>query len=266
MRSVHSALTALGALCLLCALLYAGALSAQAVPAAGDELPSADSIIERFVEASGGEKAIRSIEAMHVQGSMEIPGLGQPSQVELFASEGKQMLMVMTLPGLGEMRTGLAGGVAWLDSPMTGPMLLEGEQLEDVVRQADLQAELHYDDLYESVETVEKTEFAGEAVYKVKLVEKDGKETFEYFSVESGLKVGTEGEESDPMSGGKVFVVTELRDYREVEGRKMPMTTVSKAMGQEMVMRFDEVSFGAVESAVFELPEGIKTLVEMAKE
>jgi hypothetical protein len=46
----------------------------------------------------------------------------------------------------------------------------------------------------------------------------------------------------------------------------MPMTTVSKAMGQEMVMRFAEVSFGAVESAVFELPEGIKTLVEMAKE
>jgi hypothetical protein len=114
------------------------------------------------------------------------------------------------------------------------------------------------------LETVGIVEFAGEQAYEVALVDQDGDQTTEYFSVDSGLKVGFEAEQASEM--GTVLVVTELRDWKEVDGRMVPATTLAKMMGQEMSMKIDTISFEAIAPEVFEVPASIKTLAEKVKE
>lgn len=240
------------ALLLLC---LAGPIAAQA-PAA--DLPAAKQIIEKYVAASGGEEKIRATKSMHAKGRMEMPAMGMTATLDMSAQAPNKLLMVMELPNVGALRSGYDGTVGWMENPVTGPMLMEGDQLGDLLRQADFYVDLRYSDLYPTMETVAKTDFAGQSAYKVRLVDTDGKETMEYFAVDSGLKIGFEGEQTNEM--GTVYVSTELSDYKDFAGRKIPMTTVSKMMGMEMKMVLESVEFDAVDPAVFALPETIKTL------
>lgn len=237
---------------------------AQEAVAAPQDLPSPQSIIERYVEAVGGEKAIRATEGIHQVGTMEMPAMGMSAELEIYLAPPNKMLMKMVLPQVGAINTGFNGEIGWIENPMTGPMLMEGEQLEQAIEQADFYSDLNYSSRYASMETVGIVEFAGEQAYKVALVDQDGDQTTEYFSVDSGLKVGFEAEQASEM--GTVLVVTELHDWKEVDGRMVPATTLAKMMGQEMSMKIDTISFEAIAPEVFEVPASIKTLAEKVKE
>ena len=223
------------------------------------ELPAAKDLIAKHIQNVGGAERLLSVKSMHVKGSMEMAAMGISADMEMYQAAPNKMFMKMTIPSMGEITTGFDGEVAWIDNPMTGPMVLEGDQFKDMTRQADMYAELNYDKLYPTQETVELVTFADEDAYKVRLVDTDGKESFQYFSVASGLLIGSEGEQASEM--GTMMVVSEIREYRDVDGRKVPVKTVQKMMGMENVMTFSDVTFDSVDDSVFELPESIKTLV-----
>jgi hypothetical protein len=238
-------------------------LSPVASPLVAQELPSPQQLIARYVQVTGGDEAIRGTRSMHATGRMEMPSMGMTAELELSALAPDKLLMVMDLPNVGALRSGYDGTIGWMENPMTGPMILDGDQLGDLVRQADFYVDLRYAELYPTMETMAKTEFAGQPAYKVRLVDHDGKESIEYFAVDSGLKIGFEGEQTSEM--GTVYVTTELADYKDVEGRMVPMATTSKMMGMEMKMVFETVEFNKVDAAVFALPETIKTLAASAE-
>jgi hypothetical protein len=246
-----------------CAVLTALGLALAAAPSFGDDLPSVATILERYVEAVGGEKTIRATKGMHQVGTMDMPAMGMSAEMEVYLAPPNKMVMKMNLPQVGAINTGYDGTVGWVDNPMTGPMIMEGDQLEQAVDQADFYSDLNYDKRYATMETVGVVDFAGESAYKVKLVGADGKETLEYFSVDSGLKIGFEAEQTSEM--GAMMVVTELRDYKDFDGRMVPTTSVAKMMGMEMTMKVDSISFDELDPSIFELPENIKTLVGKAE-
>ncbi len=239
------------------------ALALSAAPVLSQGLPSADEIVAKYIAAVGGEKAIRSAQSMSMRGKMEMPAMGMTGEMSVMAAAPNKMLMVMELPGMGEVRTGYNGETAWVDNPMTGPMLMEGDQLNDLLRQADFYSDLNYEKNYPTRETLEKTEFAGQEAYKVRLVDTNEKELFEYFSTESGLKIGFEGEQTSDM--GVVFVTTELSEYKDFDGRMVPTLTTAKMMGMEIKQTVDEMSFDDLDDTVFALPDNIKTLVEASQ-
>ena len=235
-----------------CGVLVAGLVGAQDLPAAKD-------LIAKHIELIGGEEKIRSVESMSSKGTMEMAAMGMTADMEMYQAAPNKLYMKITIPNMGEITTGFNGEVAWSDNPMTGPMVLEGDQLKDIKKQADLYADLNYDKLYPTQETVEKIEFAGEDSYKVRLVDTDDKESFQYFSVASGLMIGNEGEQSSEM--GTMNVVSEIREYKDYGGFKVPTVLVQKMMGMENTMTMTDVTMGGVDESLFELPESIKTLV-----
>lgn len=233
------------------------ATSLFALPIDGD-LPSADEVIARAAEAAGGEKKIRATTSMRSTGTMDMAGM--TAEVEIAARAPNLYAMKVNMANVGEVTMGFDGEVAWTDNPMTGPMILDGDQALQMIQDADFYKELNYQDRFPTRETVAKVDFAGQDSYKVRLVDQNGKELHQFFSVDSGLLVGFEGEQINDM--GKVFVTTELSDYREIEGRKVPMTTTAKMMGMEVKVALDQVTFNDVEGAVFELPATIQALAE----
>ncbi len=96
---------------------------------------------------------------------------------------------------------------------MTGPMVLEGRQLEEKRFDADFHGELRGADRYASMTTLERTDFEGRPCYKVRLVRKSGGEDTEFYDVETGLKAGSITTRETQM--GTVTGTTVATNYRK---------------------------------------------------
>ena len=81
---------------------------------------------------------------------------------------------------------------------------------------------------------------------------------FNFFSVATGLMLGSSGNLPTPM--GDAFVEVVVSGYKEFDGNLYPTMTTQKAMGAEQVLTITEMDFSAIDPSVFALPESVKTL------
>jgi hypothetical protein len=99
----------------------------------------------------------------------------------------------------------------------------------------------------------------GQDCYRVRIQWKSGRESFDCYSVETGLIVAIQQKSESPM--GTIDVTVNMNEYKDFDGIKLPTRIVQQMMGAEQVMTITTVDFGAVDPAVFELPAEIKALV-----
>ena len=238
----------------------AAAEAAPAAPAANAEpLPSSTEVLQRNIEARGGEAAIRRHRHATWKGKFAMPGMGLEGTILLQSSAPNLMRIAIDAPGLGLITQGFDGKVGWSDNPMTGPTLSSGKELELTKIQSDFYADLNSTDYFSKIEVVGRETYAGEPCYKVAFTSKGGIELFTYYSVATGLMTGSSGNLPTPM--GEVFVETESGEYQEFDGVRYPTKSVQKAMGSEQVLTLTDPDFGEIDPAVYALPEAVKTLV-----
>jgi hypothetical protein len=224
------------------------------------DLPSARSIIDKHISAIGGREAILSNTSVRATGTLAIPAAGMTGTVEIVGAKPNKVALKITISGVGEVLEGFNGTSAWSVSPMTGPMLLDGEQLEEKKFDADFYSELHEEGRYKAMETVEKTVFEGRPAYKVRLLKKSGAEDFEFYDVETGLKAGSITTRTTPM--GSVTGTTIETDYRKF-GKLLTATTVKQTtMGVQQVITVTNIEYGNVPDAAFDPPPAIKGLIK----
>ena len=209
------------------AVLILAAGAAGAVPLQPQELPPAQEVIARYVEAIGGAEAIRGHSSTHGRGTMELLGQGIRGEVQIYAAAPDKSLLVVSFADMGiEIRTGYNGEVAWSTDPMTGERILQSDERQQIVDESDYYADLHDPAGFQSMETVEMTEFAGRSTYKVKLVYNSGRQSFEYFDVESGRLVGEEGLQHSFM--GAINVRAFASDYQRFGDIMVPTKIVQE--------------------------------------
>lgn len=224
-------------------------------------LPSARSIIDRHIKTIGGREALAAQKSHRVQGTMDIPANGISAKLEVLAARPNKTVMRLTIPGVGEVMEGFDGTNGWSVSPMTGPMLSTGQELEERKHASHFDSDLHEDARYEYLKTVEKTTFEGKPVYKIALKRKGGTtEDIEYYDIESGLKAGSEATRNTPM--GAINVVSIQGDYKKFGATMFPTTIKQKMMGVEQVMTFTSIEHDVVDPAAFEPPPAIKALIK----
>lgn len=227
-----------------------------------EELPEARKIIDRYVEAIGGEGLIRGMTGQYMAGRMEVPAQGVGGDLEIYSAAPNKLLIKVEIPGLGAVSSGFDGQVGWAINPAMGPMVLKDRQLDQMRQQADFYGALHLDDLIASLETVEKTEFEGHPCYKVKVVTAWGEEYFEYFDVETDLLVGVERTQASPM--GEIPVTSVVSDYKEFDGLLVATKSVQRMMGIEQIISVTSLESWTPDEVTFELPAEIKALMEGA--
>lgn len=223
------------------------------------ELPEARKIVDRYVEAIGGEDLIRSMNGQRIIGRMEVPAQGIGGDLEVYAAAPDKVLLKIEVPGLGAIASGFDGQVGWTINPAMGPMVLEDRQLDQMRQQADFYGALHREEFIASMETVEKTEFEGHAAYKVKVVTTWGEEYFEFFDAESGLMVGQQRTQASPM--GDIPTTNVMSDYKEFDGLLVPTRSVQRMMGIEQVISVTSIEAWKPDAATFALPPEIKALM-----
>lgn len=232
----------------------------SAAPPAAAALPSAREIIDRHIAAIGGKSAIASRNSSHAVGTVSIASAGLTGSIEIFAARPAKSVQRVSLPGVGETEEGFDGTVGWSINPMTGPRLLQGEELEQRRDDANFDADLHADDRYETMKTVEKTTFDGREVYKIRLVRRGGREEFEFYDVKTGLRAGGITTAQTPM-GPVTSTITES-NYRKFGPMLQPTTIKVSAMGLDQIVTISSVEYDSVPPATFAPPASIKALVK----
>lgn len=244
---------------LLAVLALAGSL-ALAAPTAAQELPTAQEIIDRYVEAIGGRDAAVAAVTTRSSGSFSIPGMGVTGDLEAVNTPDGATAMRVTIPGMGDMLSGYTGEVGWSTDPMTGPRLLDGGELDAMREQAHPLYGVRDASLFESYETTGENSYDGEECWEVHFVWTSGRETTECYSKESGLIIAQTTAQESPM--GTVEVLSRLSDYERFGDLLVATTVRQSMMGQEQVLEISEVEFGEVDRSLLEVPEAIKTLID----
>ncbi|HSU16217.1 DUF4412 domain-containing protein [Longimicrobium sp.] len=247
-RTLGVALFALGA--------QTAAAAAQQTPAAN--LPPAQQVVEKYVQAVGGRQNIGKFSSRHSQVEMAIPAMGMTMNIDVYQSRPNKMFMRVDMPGMGVTTSGYDGQVAWTNNAMQGPRILSGTEMNEALRQADFDASLDPAKSAATMETVGERTVDGRGCWNVRMVTRTGIEVMNCFDKETGLLVGSSMKQQSQM--GEMQVDVAYSDYKEFDGIRMPTKTTMSMMGQQMTSTVKSVTHEPIPDSTFALPPEIKAL------
>ncbi len=229
---------------------------------AQEKLPTAEEVIAKYVEVTGGLDKYKSIKSMHQSGSMSIPVAGIEGTIDLKSIAPDKLAVSVELAGAGNEMSGSNGETVWSSSTMTGDRILTGKEAEQTLLEADLRRIYEPASVYKSLEVVGIEEVDGEKCYKLKVTRNSGDEQLEFYSVDTGLQTRSKITAQSPM--GPVRIEVGVSDYKDVGGLKFPhkmtQTFVDQGMVMEVVMKKIELN-SEFEAGTFDLPESIQKMV-----
>jgi len=227
---------------------------------AADDLPKAETILDKYVEATGGKAAYQKHRTEISKGTLELGAMGIKGAVTSYRAEPDKSLMEIDLAGLGKSREGSDGKVFWSLSSMMGPHLKEGPEKAQAMLSAKFNAELNWRDIFKDAKTVGTDTVDGKDCYKVELTPAEGPAMTQCYDKQSGLMVKMTLTAQSPM--GEQTVDSYATDYRKEGDVLMPHKIKQSVAGQEIMMNIDSVTFNAdIPADKFALPDEIKALV-----
>lgn len=225
---------------------------------AADELPKAETIIDKSIEATGGKAAYQKIHSEIDTGSMSINGL--TGKLTTYKAEPDKVLTEIEFQGLGKILQGSNGKVAWSNSAMQGPHVMEGEEKETTMLMARFDGDVNWRAIYPKADTVGVESVDGKDCYKVVLTPKAGKPMTRFYDKDSGLLLKTVMTTKNAM--GEVTVESQLGDYRKEGDILRPHKISNKAAGQQFSITVDKVELNPeIPASRFDLPDEIQALL-----
>jgi len=245
-------------------LALAGGLLPGARAFAADPLPSAESILDRYVEVTGGKQVYEKRKTEIAIGTLEYPAQGVKGTITRYEAEPDNYYATLEIPGIGKIEMGVAGGVAWENSALMGPRVKSGEEKQQAVREATMNSTLYWRKLFPKAETVGMETVDGQECYKVVLTPAEGKPETMYFQKKSGLAVKTTTVAVSPM--GEIPVEVLVANYKNFDGVLAPAKTTQKAAGQEFTISIDKVQVNSeIPAERFAFPPEIRALLAKSK-
>lgn len=238
-------------------------LAACALPALA-ELPAPETILDRFVEVTGGKAAYEKRKTEVVTGTVEFAAAGLKGTMVTYYAEPASYYMAMDLAGVGKIETGLTDGVAWENSVLQGPRIKTGEEKAQQVREAAMNGSYHWRELFDKAETVGEETVEGAPCYKIVMTPKTGNAVTMYFEKESGLMRKTSVVVASPL--GDIPAESISTEYRRFDEILAPAKITEKVVGQEFTVTIDSMKTNQeIPPGKFALPDEVKALLDMQK-
>ena len=221
---------------------------------AADNTPTVDSILDKFVEASGGRSAMEKIKSRTMKGDLDL--MGSTSDWVLEAKAPNKQFSGFNNPTLGVVADGFDGTVAWSKN-QSGVRVKDGEELSKTKRDADFHRYLNLKKLYPDLRYKGTDKVDGEEVHV--LESKPSASSMERFSfsTKSNLLIRQESEFEGPQ--GKVGLTVRLTEFLPIDGIKYAHSLKFKFRAGEQefefALRIKEVKHnGPIEDAKFAKP------------
>lgn len=230
----------------------ASASNASISQAASASLPTADQVLDKYVQAIGGRAAWEKLHSRTSLGTIEIPTMNLSGTVMVHEKAPNSMLLVVILSG-NSFRQGFDGTVAWSDDPQNGVQVKSGQELTETVRDADFYHPIDMKKIYAHLAVTGSDTIAGEAVWVMEATTADGATDKIYFEKGSGLIRRVEGQHHSPQ--GTTKFVEDIEDYQEIDGVKLPYTVKQSSGDSIFTIHFGQVQHNvALDNAEFSKP------------
>lgn len=227
-------------------------------------LPSGDTIVDKYIEVTGGKAAYEKIHSTIATGTMEMGAMGIKGKLTIYQAEPALMLSEVTIEGIGKIQEGSDGMVAWSLSAVQGPRLKEGEEKAEALREAQVHGDTNWRDHFKTAETVGVETVEGKECYKVVLTPKEGSPQTRYYDKATNLLLKTARTVKSPM--GELTVESISSDYRKEGDILTAHKVTQKVAGQEVTMTLEGIQYNAdIPKDKFGLPDEIKALVAKGK-
>jgi len=242
---------------------FALAVAATPVTMTAQALPSPQQLTARYVQAIGGRNALLKPQASRAIGTFEMAAAGLKGELVIVTQAPNRMVLKVTIPGTAEMLSGYDGQIGWSDEPMSGARLLSGGELHAMRENANVLAAVRDSSLFRSMQTVERTEMAGEPCFRVKLVWRSGRESYDCYHVDTGLLIATTTQAETPT--GTVAVTTRLTEYGKFGDVMIPTRMILEMMGVQQVLTISTMEYENVNTSMIDPPAQIRALVQSGK-
>jgi|GEM_PF-2765796 len=269
------------AACLLSAPLLASPALAQpgAVPADKEAAPEptpesrakAVEVLNRFIEAMGGEDVLKNAGSVHMVAEVSLKGMGMTgtSDIKLVPGHGMLQSMVLSTPGASgapaiESVTGSDGKHGYTFSTIGGAELMDETMHDQITRDANPASILNFEENYPTLQYLDRREVNGTEVDAIRLIDTSGLESVQFYNAETGLLAGGTTEQETPM--GKMEISSSVSGYKVFNGINMATTTEMVMGPMTMIMTMTTIEFGTLEPGDLEHPPAAVKLLEKAAE
>jgi outer membrane lipoprotein-sorting protein len=231
-----------------------------ALARAADDLPKAETILDKYIEATGGKAAYQKHHSEIQKGAIELAAMGLKGTVTTYRAEPDKSYSEIELAGLGRTREGSDGQIFWSLSAMMGPHVKEGAEKAQAELAARFNAELNWRTLFKEAKTTGVDTVDGKECYKVVLTPAEGSAITQCYDKQTNLMVKMTMTAQSPL--GEQTVDSFATDYRK-EGDVLVAHKIKQSLaGQDMVLSIDSVTFNTeIPKDKFALPDEIKALV-----
>ena len=225
------------------------------------EMPSAAEILDKYVEATGGAKAYESLRSAvtHSKGS----AMSMPVTLEEYMASPTRCYSRLNMGPLGTVEQGTDGRTAWTIQGGQA-QVLEGNDREEMLREANLLKDVQWRDLYKSAKCTGVVDFEGHKCYKVVMTPNKGAKRTRYYDVRTGLLVGQETVEE--ISGAEnVSAVQIYDDYRKFGPLMYPAKAIVRAGGVDVLLNVENVEWNVeIPADRFDLPAAVKAQLKQS--
>lgn len=247
-------------------VIILGAVPGGAARAAGQtsSLPKAESILDAFVEMSGGREAVDRITNRRTTATMTMSILPGPSKVTTYVTASGAFRCTVDSPAVGRIEYGSDGTTVWEIVPAIGPRIKEGMERMRFQSLYGLDLPARWRTSFKSVECAGLETVGDRPAYKVVAVKPDGYTITYFFDRETGLpvKIFYPMETALGLSAQEIL----LDDYEAAAGTIFPCRQVRKESGREMTLTFTGVEYNVdVPEGTFALPEAVLKLKSSGK-
>jgi len=229
-----------------------------------DPLPSAESVLDRYVQVTGGKQAYDKRKTEIAHGTLEYTSLGIKGSITRYAADPDKYYASLDIEGLGKVEMGTSGGVAWENSALLGPRVKTGVERAEAIREGSMNSTVNWRKLYPKVENAGIESIDGEDCYKVIMTPAEGQPMIGYYQKKSGLQVKVTTVSTTQM--GDIPVELIASDYKDFGGILEPAKVTQKTGPQEFTITLDSVEVNpAIPPARFALPAEVRKLVDKAQ-
>jgi hypothetical protein len=227
-------------------------------------LPKAESLLDAFVEKSGGRAVFDKIANRQTTSTMKLSVLPAPAEVTTILTKAGPFRVVVNSQAFGKMEFGSDGRTVWEINPMSGPKIYEGMESKRFQFLYSLDLPMRWREVFKKVECTGLETIEEKPAFKVQAVSLEDYPVTYYFDQGSGLlaKIEYPMETTIGQSLQEIF----LRDYRSVNGTLFPYIQIRRELGREMTLTFKSVEHNVeIPEDRLALPEAIRKISKTGK-
>ena len=236
------------------------ALPTAALAQNASDLPEARELVQRHIDAMGGEARVLTASQGTSTGTFSMPAANLNAPMRMAADGKGNVAGTVELPGMGNIQNGIGNGIVWAMDPFQGPRILQGAEAAQQTDTLSPDGMLRKDSKVSNMRTTGREEFDGKACYRVEVTWRSGRESWDCYGTDDGRLLASGGKVSSPA--GETEMVTIVQQYEERGGIPMPVRSEMRMMGQSQIITVESFDPTAPDPAVFELPAAIKALAD----